>query len=120
MLDPFAETELGLGSCSLRFSRWGGVEVDFFCAGSLQKSASAFDFFRSSVRNQQDFDGSLVLHDPPYRTGDIVGRHRLDERRWQAHFVAVSGKIGGALDEFKEPRCANNGIGIEPPLIKFS
>jgi hypothetical protein len=52
MLDPFAETELGLGSCSLRFSRWGGVEVDFFCAGSLQKSASAFDFFRSSVRNQ--------------------------------------------------------------------
>jgi hypothetical protein len=54
MLDPFAETELGLGSCSLGFSRWGGVEVDFFCAGSLQKSASAFDSFRSSVRNQQE------------------------------------------------------------------
>jgi hypothetical protein len=64
MLDPYAETELGFGSCSLGFSRWGGVEVDFFCAGSLQKSASAFDFFRSSARNQQELCALQRSNDP--------------------------------------------------------
>jgi hypothetical protein len=46
--------------------------------------------------------------DPAYRTRHIVSRHRLDERKWQAYFVAVGGKIGDALDEFEELRRADN------------
>ena len=40
--------------------------------------------------------------------GDIVSRHRLDQRKWQAHFVAVGGKIGDAFEEFEELSRADN------------
>jgi hypothetical protein len=56
------------------------------------------------------FDGAVqwrAYRDQRYRTGDIACRHRLDERRRQAHFVAICGKVGDALNEFEELRCAN-------------
>src|SRR2546429_5758984 len=52
-----------------------------------------------------------ACRDPAHRTGHIVSRHRLDKRSWQAHFVAVRGKIGNALDEFEELRRADNCLG---------
>jgi hypothetical protein len=48
--------------------------------------------------------------DPAHRTGHIVSRHRLDERSWQAYFVALGGEIRNALDEFEELRRADNCV----------
>ena len=58
-------------------------------------------YFHSAVHRR-------AYRDLSDRTGDIVGRHRLDEHRWQAYRVAVGGKIGDALDEFKELRRADD------------
>src|SRR5712671_5589133 len=47
---------------------------------------------------------------PAHRTGHIVSRHRLDERSWQAYFVALGGEIRDALDEFEELRRPDNCV----------
>src|SRR5580692_474944 len=47
---------------------------------------------------------------PAYRTGNIVSRHGLDERSWQAYFVTLGGDVRDALDEFEELRCADNRV----------
>ena len=41
-------------------------------------------------------------------TGDIIGRHGLDEGSWQAYCITVGGNIGDAFDEFEELRRAND------------
>ena len=69
------------------------------------------EFIETKLFRPPYFNGAIhwwAHRDPAYRTGDIVGRHGLDEHRWQAHLVAVGGKIGDALDEFEELRRADN------------
>jgi len=66
-----------------------------------------------------------ALHSRAHRdlsdlTGDIVGRHRLDERRWQAYCVAVGGKNRRPLTNSKNCVARTIEYGIEEPLIKFS
>ena len=33
---------------------------------------------------------------------DIVSSHRLEKHRWQAHYVAVRGNVGEALEKFEK------------------
>src|SRR5580704_6800215 len=64
--------------------------------------------FRASYFN--DAIHWRARRDPAHRTGHIVSRHRLDERSWQAYFVALRGEICNALDEFEELRRADNCV----------
>src|SRR5258708_3145194 len=76
------------------------------CAQALSDEFVKTELFGSSYFNRAVH--RRAHRDLSDRTGDIVGRHRLDERRWQAYFVAVGGKIGDAFDEFEELRRADN------------
>ena len=46
--------------------------------------------------------------DVAQRTCHIVGRHRLDEPRWQVILVALCRKVGNGIYEFEELRRADN------------
>src|SRR5689334_18443291 len=79
------------------------------CGKSLPGEFIEMKLFRPSYFNSAVH--RLAQRDFSDRAGDIIGRHRLNERVWQAYCVALGGKIGDALDEFEELRRANNRIG---------
>lgn len=51
------------------------------------------EFIKTKPFRPSYFNGAIhwwAHRDSAYFTGDIVGRHRLDEHRWQPHFVTCS------------------------------
>src|SRR5262245_66574928 len=53
--------------------------------------AASDEFIKTKPFRPSYFNGAIhwwARRDSVYSTGDIVGRHWLDERRWQPHFVA--------------------------------
>src|SRR6266478_8161907 len=48
------------------------------------------EFIETKLFRSPYFNGAIhrrARRDPAHRTGDIVRRHRLDKRSWQAYFV---------------------------------
>src|ERR1700731_1142355 len=80
----------------------------FVCGQALRD-----EFIETKLFRPPYFNGAIhrrARRDPAHRTGDIVSRHRLDERSWQAYCVALGGEIRNALDEFEELRRAENCV----------
>src|SRR5262249_15297344 len=83
------------------------------------RDISSDQFIKAKLFRPAYFKGAVYWwahRDPGYGTGDILGRHGLDQRRWQAYLVALGGNIGDALDEFEELSRVDNGVGDGGPL----
>src|SRR5215469_16352074 len=69
------------------------------------------DFIEMATFRPANFNrsmDSLAQRHLTYRTRDILRCDRLEKHMWQAHLVALSGKIGDGLNELEELRRAHD------------